>query len=663
MTMTPTRTPKPSPTPPGYYGDPENGWSIQFPSSWEATESQDEFPALTLRDYSQGLVMLVDWNFYSDEQTLADMAQELVNAFTDESPDIEQVFAGEITLRDGTPAYNLTVIDNETTPTQLQVVLVQRSARVYMVITMALPKSFQARERTIESVVSSLTLTALRPYDVDRDTALVLAASEPYDADPATSEDGSAGYLGYIFSGLVAFNTDMQVVPDLAQGWEISDDGRTYTFYLHPDAVFHDGRPVTASDVKYSWERAADPETGSNKTRTYMGDIVGVQEKLDGESDEITGVVVLDDHTLQVTIDEPKVYFLAKLVWPTSFVVDRYNAERRGVSEWWRSPNGTGPFVLEKWQDDVMIFTRNDDYYGPAPLLEHIVYLLQAGPSFYLYEGGDVDLAGAPTSLLERLEDPTDPLHDELYTAPGLCTTRVVFDASQPPFDDPLVRQAFSYAVDREQIIEVALQGATDPAFGPLPPGMPGYSTDLRGYNFDPDQARALLAQSSYADPAALPPITFTDSGYTEIGPQVAALVQTWEDVFGIEIEVELIESYGYYHTIHERHGQIVMAGWCADYPDPQNFLDVLYHSQSEENLGDYANPQVDALLEQARTERDPDARLALYQQIEQIIVDDAADVWISHGTNRQLVKPYVHGYVLTPLSVQQAQNIYLDPH
>ncbi|MGD9101530.1 MAG: ABC transporter substrate-binding protein, partial [Anaerolineae bacterium] len=387
---TPTRTPQPSPTPPGYFGDLENGWSIQFPSDWEVTETGEQFPTLIVADTNQNLFAMVGWDFYSGEESLEEIAEMLSDLILSEEEGVEIVSSTVITLDDGTPAHSLVVGSDQIISIRLQVVVAVRGARMYVVIVSAPTSVFETRARTIEAVVGSLSLAALRPYDVDRDTALVLAAGEPYDVDPATSESSPAGYMGYIFSGLVALNTDMQVVPDLAERWDISEDGRTYTFYLHPDAVFHDGRPVTAADVKYSWERAADPETESTKTRTYLGDIVGVQEKLDGEADEIAGVVVLDDHTFEVTIDAPKVYFLAKLNWPVSYVVDRENVEQGG-DEWWREPNGTGPFRLQEWQDDVIIFARHEDYYGPIPQLEHIVYLLQAGSSFRLYESGDVD--------------------------------------------------------------------------------------------------------------------------------------------------------------------------------------------------------------------------------------------------------------------------------
>jgi len=160
-----------------------------------------------------------------------------------------------------------------------------------------------------------------------------------------------------------------------------------------------------------------------------------------------------------------------------------------------------------------------------------------------------------------------------------------------------------------------------------------------------------------------LPPITYTSSGYTQLDADEIAMIEAWEQVFGIEIEIELLEPIGYIYQLRESHGQMFPLGWCADYPDPQNFLDVLYHSASDENLSQYDNPQVDTLLEQARIERDPATRLSLYRQAEQIILDDAPEIWLWHSIGRQLVKPYVHGYVLTPLFVQQSQYIYLDPH
>ncbi|HSJ58893.1 MAG TPA: ABC transporter substrate-binding protein [Anaerolineae bacterium] len=661
-TPRPTSTPRPSPTPAGFYGDRAGGWSIQFPTGWEVTETGEDFPALTAADPGSEITMMVGWTFVPAEDSLEDAIDAFTELLTAPWEEVEEAVSDEVVLKDGTVARRTTVTAGGRPARQIELVMAARGARLYVVVVAATTGTFEARARTIESIVGSLTLTPVQLYDVDRSTALVRVGEEPYDLDPATTEDGPADYVGHLFRGLVMLDTNLQVVPDLAERWEISDDGRTYTFFLHPDAVFFDGKPVTAADFKYAWERAADPAVGSTKTRTYLGDIVGVEEKLDGEADAISGVTVVDEQTLQVTIDEPKVYFLAKLTWPSGFVVDRENVESGG-DDWWREPNGVGPFRIERWDDDVIVFVRNEGYYGPLPRLERVVYLLDAGPSVQLYESGEVDMAGVGASMVERVEDPNDPLHADLHTTANMCTSRIVLDASRPPFDDPLVRQAFSYAVDRDELIEIVFKGALPAAEGPLPPGMPGYSDELEGYRFDPERALELIAQSSYGDPASLPPLTFTAEGYTGASTSVESLVETWNEVFGIEIQIELLEPFGFVNRIKEEHGHLFMLGWCADYPDPENFVDVLYHSESEENLGRYRNPEVDALLEQARTERDVEARIALYQEAEQAIVDDAVSIWLTHSVSRLLIKPYVHGYEVLPMSVPQLQNVYLDPH
>ena len=174
---------------------------------------------------------------------------------------------------------------------------------------------------------------------------LTLLRAAPSTLDPAVCGDStSASYIVEIFSGLVTLDNDLNVIGDIAEDWEVSADGMTYIFHLRQDVKFHNGRVVNASDFKYSIERAADPATGSPVAEAYLGDIVGVKEKLAGEADEVSGVSVIDDSTLEITIDAPKAYFLAKLVHPTAFVVDSDNVEPG--DDWWRRPNGTGPFSL-----------------------------------------------------------------------------------------------------------------------------------------------------------------------------------------------------------------------------------------------------------------------------------------------------------------------------
>lgn len=496
--------------------------------------------------------------------------------------------------------------------------------------------------------------------DIPLNQALVLEGGEstnPRDYDPATTY-GSGNKR--IFSGLVSFDPQLNLTPDLAERWEVSSDGTTYTFFLRTNAKFHNGRAVTAQDVIYSWERAANPELASDTVLTYLGDILGVSEMVSGEADHIEGLSALDEHTLKVRIDAPKPYFLLKLTFPTTFVVDKENVE--SGNEWYRQPNGTGPYRLAEWvRFERMVYEANEGFYLGAPSIPYIVVNLYSGYSQGLYETGDVDITSVYS--IERFIDPTEPLHNELRTGVSLCTGFVVFDTTQPPFDDVNVRKAFSMAFNRQQYIDVVLDGHALPAHGIYPPGLPGFNISLQGLPYDPAQARELLKQSKYSGVNGLPLIVFTDSGIgSSMGGSVAALAQMWKQNLGVSITVENLEPNFYYDQIHAgNHGQLLDGGWCADYPDPENFADVLFHTGSGQNSGGYSNPELDSLLEAARIEQDVTQRIAMYQQAEQILVDDAAALFTVHWLSYELVKPYVQGYVLTPIDIPMERYMWLD--
>jgi oligopeptide transport system substrate-binding protein len=484
-------------------------------------------------------------------------------------------------------------------------------------------------------------------------------SSNPRDYDPATSTSVSG--LSRVFSGLVSLDSQLQVRPDLAERWSISADGTVYTFSLNKNARFQDRKPVTAQDVIYSWERAVDPKMESPSATTYLGDIVGVAEMHAGQAEHISGLKALDEQTLQVTIDAPKPYFLLKITYPVAFVVEKANVE--SGPEWYRKPIGSGPFRLVDWQPlDHQLYVRNPDFYLPAPGINYIL-VRQGGGGLMFYEQDKSDLAGVGTYNIDRVQDATSPLHTQLRSGVSLCTSYVSFDVQQPPFDDPKVRQAFSMAFDRQQYISTVLNDASLPAVGVLPPGMPGFNAGLKGLPYDPEQARKLLAESKYGGAAGLPPITYTQgSSGSYVGDPAAALIQMWEQTLGVKIAVEGIDWNVYQDRIYAgHHGQIFDSGWCADYPDPENFLDLNFHTGSQANAGHYSNPQVDALLEQARVERDVQKRLGLYQQAEQQIVDDAPALFLVHGLTNLLVKPYLRGYVLQPIDYPFERYVWVD--
>ncbi len=498
--------------------------------------------------------------------------------------------------------------------------------------------------------------------NVPLNQALVLSGGEstnPRDYDPATTL-GSGDKLA--FSGLVSFDPKLNLTPDLAASWDISDDGTVYTFHLRENAKFHDGKPVTARDVIYSWERAASPALKSDTALTYLGDIVGIQEIAEGKAEHASGLVAVDDHTLQVTIDAPKPYFLYKLTFPTAFIVDQQNVE--SGKDWYRHPNGTGPYRLTEWKSmESIVYEANPDFYLGKPAIPYVVYQLYSGVGQRLYESNEIDMTGIGSYSVDRFLDPSEPLHNELVTGVSLCTNYVTFDTTRPPFDDVNVRKAFSMAFDRQKYIDVILKGHALPANGLYPPGLPGFNTELKGLPYDPEQARQLLKQSKYGGPQGLPPIVFTDAGTgTYIGADVAAMAQMWEQNLGVTITVENLEPNYYYDQIYSgNHGQLFSGGWCADYPDPENFADVLFHSGAQQNNGGYSNPELDTLLDQARVEQDVTKRMAMYQQAEQILVDDAAALWTTHSLSYQLVKPYVKGYTFTPIDIPIERYMWLD--
>ena len=489
--------------------------------------------------------------------------------------------------------------------------------------------------------------------------------SDPPTLDPhKTSDTTSAFIIGEVFSGLVTLNTDLQIVPDIADRWEISQDGLVYTFHLLPDAKFADGKPVTAQDFVYSLNRAADPELASPVARTYLSDIVGVTEVLDGEATEISGLKAIDERTLEITIDAPKAYFLAKLTYPTAFVVDKDNVESGG-GNWTDTPNSTGPFMLKEYKiGEHIILERNDNFYREPAYIDRAVFNLAGGQAMALYENDEIDITGVSIFDLERLKDPAEPLSSELKIAPpGFSVSYIGFNVNEPPFDDVHFRRALNLAIDKELIANEVLAGLTVPAYGILPPGFPGYTDGLEGLKYDEEAAKAEMEMSKYADPADRPRIILSVTGTGgDIGIDMQVILEMWRNALGVEVEIQQVEWATYLQDLNRRKFQIYALGWQADYPDPQDFLDILFHTESETNHGAYSNPEVDAMLEEARVERDAGRRVELYNKVEQMIIDDAAWVPLWYDSERNLLlKPHIKDYRLVPMTIPKLRYVYFD--
>ncbi len=497
---------------------------------------------------------------------------------------------------------------------------------------------------------------------------LVRLFADPPTLDPHLMGDVTSSVIGgEVFGGLVTLSLDYQPVLDLAETCSISEDGLVYTFVLRENAKFHDGKPVTAQDVKWSIERAADPDTLSHTAETYLGDIVGVTDKLEGTADEISGVKVVDDRTVEFTIDAPKSYFLAKLTYPTAYVVDQEQVNDDGT--WLEEPNGTGPFKLATYEiGELIVLERNENYHLGPPHIESVQMILSGGSAMIMYENDEIHLTGVGLDDLPRLLDPNDALNPQLHRSPqDFDVFYIGLNVAEPPFDDPKVRQALNYAIDLQSIAENVLDGRVSPATGVIPPGFPSYTENLRSYQFNADLARELMQDSTYADALAsgdFPRITLTISGSfgATVPTYLEVILEQWRQELGIEVDIQQTEWATFLQDVNDKKYQMFSLGWIADYPDPENFLDVLLHSDSQSNHTNYSNPEVDRLLEEARTERDRVRRFELYNQVEQMIIDDAPWVWTwFSGEGYALIKPEVSDYFLLQMSIPKYRYVYFN--
>ena len=498
------------------------------------------------------------------------------------------------------------------------------------------------------------------------DAVLQRLGPEPPTLDPHITVSGeSALYVVEMYGGLVTIDRNLRIAPDLAKDWEISNGGKTYTFFLKEDAKFHDGKPVTAHDFKWSLERAADPNTLSPVADVYLGDIEGFKAKIEGRSDTMPAIRVVDDHTLSITIDAPKVFFLSKLTYPTAFVLDRENVE--GNDRWFNEPNGTGPFKLAEYAPgEILRLERNDFYHLEVPKLAGVDFFLGGGDSLLMFENNEIHVTGVGLINLASILDPANPLsHKVIQAPPGFDVSYFGMNTDEAPFDDVKVRQALNYSVDKATLSSVLLEDLVVPANGILPPALPGFTSDIQGYKFNREKARQLLSESKYGDNLEEFPrvvLTLPGSFGASVGPVIEAIVQMWRVNLGIEIEILQTEWAIFLKDLHEERFQMFGGlSWIADYPDPENFLDGLFHSESSNNTTKYNNLEVDALLEQARVEQDQDLRFETYHRIEQMIMDDAPWVPLWHGNGGYaLLSPEVRDYHLFPMTVPRFRYPYI---
>ena len=637
----------------GFYRNTTQGFSIRLPHGWVGQENEDNFPLLSAETKGTTHPVLADvWVYplvddisaesWFDSQTFQFQPETTHRSGGYSSSGAESAFQSldNWLLNDGTVITSLTTV-------------IVRGPQIFEIHVGTLEDFWPRVQEEANSFTDSFTLETPSRLGVSPEDSLFQYWGEIVSIDPALSRYGPSDIEGAIFSGLVKLNTDLQIAPDIAETWEVLADGTIYTFILRDDVRFHDGRRVTAQDLKYSWERALSPALDSPVAHTYLGDIVGADEITTGHAQSLDGVRVLDPRTLEVTLKAPIPYFLGKLTYPTSYVVDRANVETG--ANWTDAPNGTGAFKLKTWlKDELLILERNNDWYDDTPALAHSVYRIFAGRPMQMYENGEIDLTWVYVWNIDRARDPANPLNSHLREDKRLCTSYLGFNVTKPPFHDPKVRQALALALEIEKEIEVTLRGLDKRASGFVPPGIPGHNERLRPSDFDPQAAKRLLEASSYGGAENLPPIRSFSSD--------DAIHWAWKTHLGLEVEaVSVYELSDKLERLDSNEFGVFTSSWCADYPDPQNFLDLLFHSDSPQNEFSYYNDEVDTLLSQAAVETNVARRIDLYQRVEEIVLEDWVAVPLWHDSQFLLVQPHVKGFELTPIGVPQLQNIRIE--
>jgi oligopeptide transport system substrate-binding protein len=486
--------------------------------------------------------------------------------------------------------------------------------------------------------------------------------AEPPTLDPGLAEDVvSIEVITQLFEGLVAFDDKGTIRGLGAEKWDVSQDGLIYTFTLRQGPKWSDGKPVTAQDYVWAWQRNVDPKTASPYANTLFP-VKNAEAINEGNMEPSTlGVQARDDRTLVVTLEKPAAYFL-RLASTWTLMPLRQDVIDKSGDKWTEPQNivTNGLFKLREWRHDTQIvLERNDDYWGQKPTLQRATYRLfpEGGSDQVLaaYEAGEVDTFGTgasfelPPNQVDRvMADPK--LKSELKTFDQSATNFISVNTRREHLKDPRVRMALGQALDRTQIVNQVLKRPGEPAYTLQPKGIVGRKPELWPKD-DLPAAKKLLADAGFPDGRGFPAITFTYNTSAQWKPLAEYLQQRWKETLGIDVKLDSMEFAVFLKWRREedwtQRGDLFRGGWFSDYEDPNNWYNVLWDSASDPlafNLG-WKNDQYDRLVRQAAGELDQGRRESLYGQAEEILAKEYPAIPTFHYAIATLVKPNVQGY------------------
>jgi len=482
--------------------------------------------------------------------------------------------------------------------------------------------------------------------------------------DPVAGYDtASWAFEQMLFDTLVRYSdSGVDLVPDAATSWESSPDARTFTFHLRSDIRFSIGRAVTSADFKYEIERVLDPANNSQGIEYYRA-IAGAEQYSRGRAKTIAGIDTPNPQTIIFHLTAPDPIFLAKVAMPFAAAVPRETVARYG-RDFSRHAVGSGPFMLKEWKSGQRIVLVKNPFYfiKGIPHLDAVVEQMGVDDNleWLKYETGEIDISAIPPAEFPYVMK-TPRLKALTLKLVMLATDYLGMNCQMPPFTDIRVRRAFNYAINKNKFIAVFNRRGV-PATGILPPGLPGYDPAIRGYPYDPAKARQLLEQAGM--PRNFTPQLWIRADETQM--MLAQSIQQDLALVGIHVLLKpvawppLLEAIRQPGTV-----ELALSGWEADFPDPENFLEVLFARKQwgANNNSFYYNPRVDALFAQAARLTDMKERYTIYDEAQKIIVADAPWVFLYYPVAYVIRQPWVHGYVLNPMRPTRLERVWLDPH
>jgi oligopeptide transport system substrate-binding protein len=490
-------------------------------------------------------------------------------------------------------------------------------------------------------------------------TFRVNVVGDPAQMDPiTTSELVSGRILRNMYEGFTATTDDGRNVPALAVRWEPLGGQLGFRFFLRAGVTFHSGRPFTARDVKYTFEELLRPGGRGGINASYLGNVVGAKAFKDGTAKELSGVTIVDDHTIDVAFTKPDVLFP---IYPFYFMDSGIVAEQ-GPDWMTKVSAGTGPFKFKQWTRSVSVdLVANQAYWGGVPSIDGVSFLIvpNADTALSQYDAGELDFVDVYALAIRRvLRD--DRYAKELIRVPRAQSTYLAMNQNlYAPFKDIRVREAISLAIDRKGMMRGLYGGAAFMLNGVVTPGVPGFDPNLPELQYDPARARTLMAEAGFPDGKGLLPIEISSTeAYKD---ELTYYADQFQRVLGLPVTVKLVERATFIHAVNAGEVAFFPWGWTVDYPDAADYLSLMWYSTSPYNRGRWKNAAYDKVIDEALSVADDNRRFALYHQAEKILLDDWAIAPTPITAAVALRKPNVRNVTLTPFGFSDFNRIVIQ--